>query len=214
MVLATLWPAARPSHAFDAARMQSAARRVGPAAVAVLASLQSFLAQARRMEPPQRLVAVNEFINRRIAYATDLELWGQEDYWASPLEALARGRGDCEDYAIAKYASLLAAGTPSSSLRLAYVWARTPPTRDDPQPKVFAHMVLAYQVGGDDEPMILDNLHAEVLPSSARPDLTPVYSFSDDGLWQGNGKVRVGDAQARLVRWREVLIKLHDEGFD
>ena len=46
-----------------------------------------------------------------------------DDYWASPLETLDKGRGDCEDYAIAKYFSLLAAGVPVARLRLVYVRA-------------------------------------------------------------------------------------------
>ena len=38
--------------------------------------------------------------------------WGVPDRWSPPLETLATGRGDCEDYAIAKYVALTAAGIP------------------------------------------------------------------------------------------------------
>lgn len=202
-----------PARALDMALMQSAAQRLGPAAVQSLAPLQALLGVASQLEVPQRLVAVNRFFNQRIAYATDRAVWGQEDYWASPLESLSRGQGDCEDYAIAKYAVLIAAGTPASHLRLVYVYARRDTPGATPRTQVEAHMVLAYQAGGDDEPMVLDNLRAEVLPAAARPDLTPVYSFGADGLWQGTGPVSVGDPLVRLTRWRELLQKMRAEGW-
>jgi len=44
----------------------------------------------------------------------------------------------------------------------------------------------------------------EVLPASQRPDLTPVFSFNDEGLWQGTGDAPAGDPLVRLSRWREV----------
>ena len=61
---------------------------------------------------------VNRYVNKRIAFHTDQEAWGQPDYWASPLETLSQGQGDCEDYAIGKYFSLLVAGVPVTKLRL------------------------------------------------------------------------------------------------
>ena len=63
------------------------------------------------------------------------------------------------------------------------------------------------------EPLILDNLVTSVRPASRRPDLTPVFSFNSEGLWQGVGAQSAGDAQARLSRWREVLAKAQAEGF-
>ena len=74
-------------------------------------------------------------------------------------------------------------------------------------------MVLAYHANPGDEPLILDNLVPEVLPASARPDLTPLFSFSADGLWHGTGSVSAGDPLARVTRWREVWNKTRAEGF-
>jgi predicted transglutaminase-like cysteine proteinase len=218
-----------PSRAWDAALMQAAAHRLGPPALAALAPLQTMLLSLRGLEETERLRVVNQFFNQRIAFATDLEVWGQEDYWASPLETLAKGRGDCEDFAIAKYASLLAAGVAPGRLRLVYVRAQldgaaAPKALLDVGLRIDAaatpaaagaqaHMVLAYQVGPAEEPLILDNLRGEVLPASARPDLTPVFSFSTDGLWHGNGHERAGDPMARLSRWRTVWAKARQEGF-
>ncbi|MGS0756971.1 transglutaminase-like cysteine peptidase, partial [Roseateles sp. GG27B] len=134
------------------------------------------------------------------------EVWGQVDYWASPLESLDKGRGDCEDYAIAKYFSLLSAGVPVAKLRLVYVRALL-------GGRSVAHMVLAYYAQPGAEPLILDNLLPDVRPASQRPDLQPVFSFNSEGLWQGVGSITAGDPVARLSQWRELLTKVQAEGF-
>lgn len=197
---------ALPSLAWDVARLQSAAQRLGPGAVASLPSLLDLLRLAQSMPDAERLVAVNHFFNQRVAYATDMEVWGVEDYWTTPLEVLGKGRGDCEDYAIGKYAALLAAGTPPERLRLVYVRAYLPQDGT-----VQAHMVLAYYADGG-EPLILDNLRNELLPASRRPDLSPVFSFNASGLWQGTGEQRAGDPMARLSKWRDVWNRTRQEG--
>jgi hypothetical protein len=60
---------------------------------------------------------------------------------------------------------------------------------------------------------VLDSLIGEIRPASRRPDLAPVFSFNSDGLWQGTGGQSAGDPVARLSRWREVLAKARNEGF-
>ena len=199
---------ALPSAAWDAALMQAAAQRLGPRAVALVPPLQAMLNAAHAMSDADRLRTVNQFFNQRIAWRTDMDVWGVDDYWATPLEALDKGQGDCEDYAIAKYASLLAAGTAPDRLRLVYVRAQLPN-----QTAAQAHMVLAYYGDAGAEPLILDNLRPEVLPASRRPDLAPVFSFNAAGLWAGTGEQRAGDPLVRLSRWREVWSKTREEGF-
>jgi predicted transglutaminase-like cysteine proteinase len=195
--------------AWDAETMQRAAVPLGPQAVGGVRALQAILSTAVGQDDALRLATINEFFNRRIVFATDLETWGQNDYWASPLETLAKGRGDCEDYVIAKYFSLMAAGIPSSRLRLVYVRA----VIGGPGGVVQAHMVLAYYAQAGAEPLILDNLIGEIRPASRRSDLEPVFSFNGEGLWQGVGAQSAGDPVARLSRWREVLAKARAEGF-
>jgi predicted transglutaminase-like cysteine proteinase len=195
--------------AWDAEAMQRAALAHGPQAVSGVRSLQAVLANAAAQDDRAKLGAVNEFFNRRIVFAPDSEVWGQTDYWASPLEMLGKGRGDCEDYVIAKYFSLTTAGVPMAKLRLVYVRA----TIGGPGGAVQAHMVLAYYAQPGAEPLILDNLIGEIRPASRRPDLEPVFSFNGEGLWQGVGAQSAGDPVARLSRWREVLAKARAEGF-
>ena len=195
--------------AWDAQLMLRAAQAHGAQAVAGARALQGVLGGLTGQDDASRLAALNEFFNRRIVFATDLEVWGQADYWASPLEALGKGRGDCEDYVIGKYFSLLAAGVPPARLRLVYVRAMI----GGPGGEATAHMVLAYYASAGAEPLILDNLIGDIRPASRRPDLEPVFSFNSEGLWQGVGAQSAGDPVARLSRWREVLAKARAEGF-
>jgi len=201
--------AALALRAWDADRMNAAAQRLGPRALAGVRALQPLLLQAARADEEQRLALINQFFNRRIIFRDDTEVWGQIDYWASPLETLNKGEGDCEDYAIAKYFSLVATGMPVSKLRLVYVRAQMGGAGG----QVLAHMVLAYYREPNAEPLILDNLIGEVRPASGRPDLAPVFSFNSEGLWQGVGGISAGDPVTRLSRWRDVLNKVQAEGF-
>ena len=158
----------------------------------------------------QQLQQVNRFIHRHIRYREDSALYGQSDYWASITETFAHGLGDCEDYAIAQYASLRLAGIADSKLRLVYVRARI----GGPQSGVSqAHMVLGYYPSANAEPLILDSLISYILPASQRPDLTPVFSFNAAGLWVGAGgqQARTSPLE-RLSRWQSVLNRLSDEG--
>lgn len=194
------------SQAWDRSRMTLAAQRLGPHAVAAVKILQPMLAEGAGQDETALLAEVNEFFNRRIVFTDDATAWGQNDYWASPLETLEKGQGDCEDYAIAKYFSLAASGVPTARLRMVYVRARL-------AGQSLAHMVLAYYPQPGAEPLILDNLRPEVLAASQRPDLTPVFSFNTEGLWQGAGQVTAGDPMARLSLWRELVAKVRAEGF-
>jgi predicted transglutaminase-like cysteine proteinase len=197
--------------AYDRARMRSAAERLGPQAVAALGPLQDVLQQAAALDDEARLDAINAWFNRRVIFRTDDAASGEADHWASPLETLHAGHGDCEDYAIAKYFSLIAVGTPVARLRLVYVRAQVAGNLSSTEGQ--AHMVLAYYAQPNAEPLILDNLVTSVRPASRRPDLTPVFSFNSEGLWQGVGAQSAGDPQARLSRWRLVLTKARAEGF-
>jgi predicted transglutaminase-like cysteine proteinase len=107
------------------------------------------LQQGAGADDEAQLAAVNAFFNRRIVFRDDAQVWGQLDYWASPLETLDKGEGDCEDYVVAKHFSLLALGMPVQRLRLVYVRAQA-------GGESVAHMVLAYYGQPGAEPMILD----------------------------------------------------------
>jgi predicted transglutaminase-like cysteine proteinase len=195
--------------AWDPDRLLSLAARHGAQAVQISQVLTDLILQASRQDDETRLQVVNQFFNRRILFREDIETWGQIDYWASPLELIERGQGDCEDYAIAKYSSLVASGVPLTRLRLVYVKAIYGGQSTVQQ----AHMVLAYYPSSGADPLILDNLIGDIRPATKRPDLIPVFSFNSEGLWQGTQGPGAGDAVARLSRWRDVLVKARDQGF-
>lgn len=197
--------------AWDEQRQERAARAAGPRAAAAWPALRRLLADGAQWNEAARLAPVNQFFNLRLAFRDDQEIWGQADYWASPMETLEKGAGDCEDFAIAKYFSLLAMGTPVQHLRLVYVRATGVP--GTPAGQATPHMVLAYYANPQAEPLILDNLVPEILGASRRTDLSPVFSFNGEGLWRGTQGATAGDPTARLSPWRSVMDKALNEGF-
>jgi len=146
---------------------------------------------------------VNDFFNE-LEFVNDIDHWGKEDYWATPLQTLATNGGDCEDFSIAKYFTLVEMGIPVNRMRITYVKALQLNQ---------AHMVLTYFPTPDADPLVLDNLVPEIRASSTRDDLLPVYSFNGDGLWlakaRGTGQ-HVGKSD-RLSRWQEVLARINSE---
>ena len=161
----------------------------------------------------QQIQKVNEFWNRRLQFMEDMEAWGQSDYWATPMESLGHGKGDCEDFAIAKYFTLLSAGMDVSQLRLIYVKAKMGGAASN---ITQAHMVLAYYSDPEAEPQILDNLLGDIRPASRRQDLTPVFSFNGQGIWAGvsAGGSASSTSTKRLSRWEELLARARAEGFE
>lgn len=166
---------------------------------------QRLLDDAAALPEREQLQAVNRFFNDQLRFTDDLGLWHEVDYWATPVEALLKGAGDCEDFAIAKYISLRHLGVPAEKLRITYVKALRLNQ---------AHMVLTYYSRPDAEPLVLDNLIGSILPASQRTDLQPVYAFNGEGLWLANasGGKQVGDSK-RLSRWQDLLKKMKAEGF-
>ncbi|MBD9414334.1 transglutaminase-like cysteine peptidase [Pseudomonas sp. PDM16] len=152
----------------------------------------------------EKLTAVNRFFNRQFRFADDIAIWRQTDYWASPIEALVKGAGDCEDYSIAKYFTLRRLGVPSDKLRITYVKA----LRYNQ-----AHMVLTYYASPSADPLVLDNLIGEIRPASQRNDLLPVYAFNAEGLYLPGQSGKKSDTK-KLSRWQDLLKKMRAEGFD
>lgn len=148
----------------------------------------------------RQLALVNSFFNRA-TFVSDLKHWGEEDYWATPVELLATNGGDCEDFSIAKYLTLAAMGVPEEQLRITYVKALVLNQ---------AHMVLAWYPTPDADPLILDNLINEIKPASQRTDLEPVYSFNGKGLWlnKHNGNREQVGSTKRLKHWQAMNDRL------
>ena len=168
---------------------------------------RSYYKQRKNYRMKKKLVRVNDFFNQQIQFVEDNELWGLSNYWATPLELLAQGAGDCEDYSIAKYFTLKELGVPESKMRITYVKAVELNQ---------AHMVLTYFTSPGAEPFVLDNLIPVIKPASKRQDLFPVYSFNGVGLWVSKKhgfSERVGDS-GRLNLWAQLKKRMLKKPFN
>jgi predicted transglutaminase-like cysteine proteinase len=165
---------------------------------------QTLMLEGKDLPELEKLTAVNDFFNNNVMFVDDIVLWNQEDYWATPIEMLSLGAGDCEDYSIAKYFTLKQLGVNEDKLRITYVKAVNLNQ---------AHMVLTYFENRRAIPLVLDNLISEIQPANRRQDLIPVYSFNGTGLWlaksRGEGQ-RVGDA-SRLSLWEDLTARMRVE---
>ncbi|MCO6055097.1 transglutaminase-like cysteine peptidase [Pseudomonas sp. MOB-449] len=166
---------------------------------------RDLLESGRQMNEREQLQAVNHQINHQVRFTDDSALWQRRDYWATPLETLAKGAGDCEDFALAKYFTLLQLGVAPEKLHIAY--ARALELNQ-------AHMVVTYYETPDSEPLVLDNLVDDILPASRRNDLALRYAFDADGLYKMKGAAlkRVGNT-AELPVWQGLLARMEREGF-
>lgn len=190
--------------------LQASQQQHGAAAVAVARDWGNALAVFRAGSEQQKLKDINEYFNRKLRFVDDQTNWGQNDYWATPIESLLRNAGDCEDYSIAKYVSLKFLGVPVEKLRITYVRARIGGAGSSISQ---AHMVLTYYASPDAEPLVLDNLVGEIRPASRRPDLQPVFSFNSEGVYGASGEPQPGGS-SRLSRWNDLVAKMKAEGID
>jgi len=152
----------------------------------------------KNADDDEKLLKVNNFFNQ-VTYKSDMSVWGVKDYWATRMEFLGKDKGDCEDYATAKYFTLKQLGVPTSKMYLSYVKATK---------QKIAHMVLTYFETKQSIPLVLDNYNKRILPATKRPDLIPVYSFNGDSLYlakqKGLGK-EVPSGLAKNKKWTKLL---------
>lgn len=159
------------------------------------------LEKLRSKTEQQQVEAINRQVNQTLRFSHDQQLWQQNDYWATPGETLARGQGDCEDFAIAKYFLLRQLGIPSEKLWLMYA---TVQLGAPDSPHNIEHMVLGYTPEPGAEELILDNMLSSLHPLSRRPDLRPVFRFNTQ-------EIRIGGKQypaSRLPAWHALLRRM------
>lgn len=208
----------------DPQELMDAVKQYGESANKRLQNWVDLLNQNQKLDEIAKLDKVNRFFNK-IPYMTDAEHWGTDDYWATPIQLLASNAGDCEDYAIAKYMSLVKLGVVEDKLRITYVkvtgrnqlnmrallTGKSPPNTSLSFSNDEAHMVLTYYASPNAEPLVLDNLKENILPASQRSDLTPVYSFSGNSVWlisQWSGKESLVGGSEKLERWAKLQRQL------
>jgi predicted transglutaminase-like cysteine proteinase len=119
----------------------------------------------------EKLAEANRAVNQSIRYVSDYAQHGEADRWSAPLATFATANGDCEDYAIAKYVALTAAGFSRDDLQLVLVRDRA--VRQD-------HAVLAARLDG--HWLILDNRFAALKDDFEASNLTPLFAINHDGV--------------------------------
>jgi predicted transglutaminase-like cysteine proteinase len=117
------------------------------------------------------LTAVNTAVNGMISYRDDRSAYGKADYWATPKESLT-GYGDCEDYAIVKYLSLIELGIPHDRMRIVVLKDKN---------RQIGHAVLAVSL--DTATYVLDNVRTQVMLDSELTHYQPIYSFNKNQQW-------------------------------
>lgn len=191
----------------DYARVIAAAKaKYGPGGVQAVSDWLGMLEEAHVLDETAQLQAVNKFWNLQLSETSDLLVWGQQDYWATPLESLGRGLGDCEDFVIGKYFSLVQLGVDPEKLRFVYVRASVGGNGGGS----VAHMVLGYYAAPQAEPLVLDSLTPRIQRASQRNDLTPVFSFNIKGIYVPGAKPASVD---RIGRWQALLERMRKQGF-
>jgi predicted transglutaminase-like cysteine proteinase len=151
---------------FDALQRCLAGNSCPPAARRLL----DISAQGAGRSGRARVGLINRAVDMAISPASDLQQWGVADRWSTPFETLQSNRGDCEDYAILKYAALLAADVPAADVKIV-ILKRLLPLED--------HAAVAVRVDG--EWLILDNRTLTLVRDTDLARSVPEYVLDQDG---------------------------------
>jgi predicted transglutaminase-like cysteine proteinase len=138
----------------------------------VTGAAAGYAASLRDLDPVARADAVNKYVNERVAFVDDWKQYGKADLWSAASETLRRGKGDCEDYAIAKMQMLRTAGIAEKDMYL--VVLKDLVRRAD-------HAVLVVRAGG--RMLLLDNGTDAIADTETVRDYRPILTFGASGTW-------------------------------
>jgi predicted transglutaminase-like cysteine proteinase len=131
----------------------------------------ALIKESRNLSDRAKIDRINRAINAAIAYTTDRDQYGVVDLWSAPLVTLSAGRGDCEDYAIAKYVALHEAGISTDDLRILFVYDRVARGH---------HAVVGVRENG--HWLMLDNRHEVVIEQKDAWYFSPLYALDQHGV--------------------------------
>ena len=167
-----------------------------------LTKYQNMKKEIKDYELIKKLSYVNTFMNKTFS-AHDISSQSSLDHWATPKEFLLQGHGDCEDYAIAKYFTLLEIGIPKEKLYFAVV---------DMKGEKNSHMVLLYLENKKSTPLVLDNLSFLVIPFTKRPNLIPRFAFNEIDAYKftsENFTEKVKINWGKENKWEKLLFRIY-----
>ena len=141
-----------------------------------------------------KLNSVNDYFND-YQFQSDLKVYKKNDYWATRKEFMFKGRGDCEDFVIAKYFTLLETGIDENKLSLLYNIRK-----DD------YHLVLAYQENQFSDVLVLDNIEKKIMPLTSRNDILVLYTLKTIDL-DGDGDLMSDLQKLSNYKWTKIYLK-------
>jgi predicted transglutaminase-like cysteine proteinase len=118
---------------------------------------------------------INRAADLAVIPVSDEKQWGVADHWSDPFETLLSNRGDCEDYAILKYAALLEAGIPQADVKIVIVKSFFPNEH---------HAVVATRVDG--QWLILDNRTLTLVRDTDVTRAIPEFVLDHEGVKRFN----------------------------
>lgn len=182
----------------SAKELAQAEKKYGVLAVRRMQALKKLIEDNASRPERLKVNLVNDFFSK-VTYMEDDAVWGRKDFWSTPAELLAKDKGDAEDFAIAKYFTLLAMGVDEKKIYFSYVTA----TRIKR-----SHMVLTYFRSPNSEPLVLDSLTDRVLRASARSDLIPIYSFNAEDLRNSSQASGKKDFESSMNQWGQMIARM------
>ena len=161
--------------------------RLGCPSAAALRFL-ALIDKARARDGRARIGEINQDINLAIHPMSDMAQFGKPDVWSAPLATLARGAGDCEDYAIAKYVALREVGVPEDRLRIVVVSDAL---------NGEGHAVAAVRLDG--HWWLLDNRRMEMVQDTSAKHYRPLFVLGRNLSLRYDSASSAADADKRLT---------------
>jgi len=149
----------------------------------------------------KQLIRVNYYLND-ILPKLDKPNKDKKNYWETPKEFLTIGVGDCEDYAIIKYFTLLKLGFDEEKLFMTVVYEKYIGDY---------HMVLSYFKDEGEQPLILDNLSFNVVDLKKRIDLKVDMFINSSGVYKLNKDTKLVKVARGAKKFKELLNRVKRE---
>ncbi len=162
---------------------------------------QNNIQDFKKYPKTEQLLRVNLYLNQLLPQYDDV-IQKKSDYWATPKEFLVTGFGDCEDYVIIKYFTLLKLGFNKEDLFLTTVSENR---------RNGYHMVLSYFEKESKSPLILDNLSFRVLDLKSRSDLTADTFINSTGIYKINKRSELLKIQEKYKKFQDLIDRVKKE---
>ncbi len=145
-----------------------------------------------------QLKQMNLYLNTLLPQYDDI-INNKLDSWATPKEFLTVGYGDCEDYVIIKYYSLIRLGFDERKLFL---------TRVKEKYRGGVHMVLTYFKEKDKPPLVLDNLSFKILDLKTRSDIKAEIFINSTGVYRATNNFKLIKIAEKYKEFEDLKTKV------